>query len=107
MPGFHTAQQFEEFIHELDEDQTRIVLLERSFHRKLSQSFPAASVLDHDAVTDYIDSHYKAARISERRISGISLRWFGKICPAPEDRHLSLLLDADWSSRKCAGLVQT
>jgi hypothetical protein len=62
MPGFHSPEQFQQFVKELDTDQTRIILFEDSFRAKIPPDFPAAAdeiLTAHDPVAEYINTHYR------------------------------------------------
>ena len=63
MPGFHTPQQFEDVINELDSNRTRVILFEITFREKIIDGFPSATpemLGARDPVAEYIALHYRA-----------------------------------------------
>jgi 4-amino-4-deoxy-L-arabinose transferase-like glycosyltransferase len=61
-PGFHTPEQYENFVSDLAAARPRLVLFEASFRQKLRAGFPAATdelIAARDPVADYINAHYK------------------------------------------------
>lgn len=86
-PGMHTAEQFQDLLHQLAREQTPVVLFDPSFASdKIPTTWPATpvSALARDPVADYILSRYRLCKI----LTAPSWRLYFMVrrdlsCPAP------------------------